>query len=118
MDAPSARKLSRLMGFVKAEWDERFSGFQLDADAYRSELPALRNQLLPGAWSLCSEPDHYRFSSRRCVKDLVGEAREERIGATQRLRWAGATMDSYSAVKVPCTDSGSWRCRTIPLEYW
>lgn len=58
------------MRYVKAEWSAEFSGFRLAADAYLAKLPELREQLPPGAWEFASDPDHYRFSGRRCVKDL------------------------------------------------
>ncbi|MFJ4690936.1 hypothetical protein [Streptomyces sp. NPDC088766] len=43
----------------------------LDPRPYLERLPALRGQLPPGARAFATDPDHYDFSGRRCVKDLL-----------------------------------------------
>lgn len=42
----------------------------LDPEPYLRELPALQVQLPAGARTFATDPDHYDFSSVRCVKDL------------------------------------------------
>ncbi|MFF8986625.1 hypothetical protein ACF08E_25035 [Streptomyces globisporus] len=43
----------------------------LDPARYVSHLPAISGDLPPGALAFATDPDHYDFRSRRCVKDLV-----------------------------------------------
>ena len=51
----------------------------LDPGPYLERLPVLGGRLPPGARGFATDPDHYDFSGRRCVKDLLPrEAR--RIG--------------------------------------
>lgn len=45
-------------------------GFHLDPTAYTAVLPSLESRLPAGAWEFISDPDHFDFSSDRCVKDL------------------------------------------------
>ncbi|MBB4676817.1 hypothetical protein [Crossiella cryophila] len=40
------------------------------ADAYLDVLPTLADQLPPGARAFATDPDHYDFHGKRCVKDL------------------------------------------------
>ncbi|MFF9059031.1 hypothetical protein ACF09K_10065 [Streptomyces sp. NPDC014882] len=42
----------------------------LDPTPYLERLPAPGGQLPPGARAFATDPDHYDFSGRRCVKDL------------------------------------------------
>lgn len=52
----------------------------LDPRPYLEQLPALAERLPPGARAFATDPGHYAFAGRRCVKDLKpGEAR--RTGA-------------------------------------
>ncbi|MFI8205344.1 hypothetical protein [Streptomyces sp. NPDC085937] len=46
------------------------SGF-LDPARYLSSLPSIAGDLPPGARAFATDPDHYDFRSRRCVKDLI-----------------------------------------------
>lgn len=43
----------------------------LDPGPYLERLPVLGGQLPPGARAFAADPDHYDFSGRRCVKDLL-----------------------------------------------
>ncbi|MEU8649573.1 hypothetical protein [Streptomyces sp. NPDC048737] len=43
----------------------------LDPRPYLERLPVLGGQLPPGARAFATDPDHYDFSARRCVKDLL-----------------------------------------------
>jgi hypothetical protein len=48
----------------------------LDPRPYLEQLPALKERLPPGARAFATDPGHYAFSGKRCVKDLKpGEAR-------------------------------------------
>ena len=38
---------------------------------YLAALPELAPKLPPGARAFATDPQHYDFSSRRCVKDLT-----------------------------------------------
>ncbi|MGW6062803.1 hypothetical protein [Streptomyces sp. NPDC055189] len=58
------------MKYVQADWDEEAHGFRVDPRQYLAVLPALRGALPAGAWAYASAPEHYTFSSPRCVKDL------------------------------------------------
>ncbi|MFG2113372.1 hypothetical protein ACGFRB_12170 [Streptomyces sp. NPDC048718] len=58
------------MRYVKVAWDTEYPGFTVDPHPYLDELPCLAPELPPGAWTFATDPDHYRFSSPRCVKDL------------------------------------------------
>jgi hypothetical protein len=42
----------------------------LDPRAYLDLLPTLAGALPPGARAFATDPDHYDFSGKRCVKDL------------------------------------------------
>ncbi|MEY9860045.1 hypothetical protein ABH935_005681 [Catenulispora sp. GAS73] len=43
----------------------------LSAQAYLAALPQLAEELPPGARAFATDPAHYDFYSRRCVKDLA-----------------------------------------------
>lgn len=43
----------------------------LSAQAYIAALPELAEELPPGARAFATDPAHYDFYSRRCVKDLM-----------------------------------------------
>ena len=43
----------------------------LSAEAYLAALPELAEELPPGARAFATDPAHYDFYSRRCVKDLT-----------------------------------------------
>ncbi|MFD5266681.1 hypothetical protein [Streptomyces sp. NPDC058335] len=43
----------------------------LDPGPYLERLPVLGGRLPPGARAFATDPDHYDFSGRRCVKDLL-----------------------------------------------
>ncbi|MEO3810871.1 hypothetical protein ABGB17_17870 [Sphaerisporangium sp. B11E5] len=58
------------MEFIKVERRSQIYGFSLDPRPYLLELPRLRAELPQGAWAFASDPEHYDFSSTRCVKDL------------------------------------------------
>ncbi|MEU1178856.1 hypothetical protein ABZ464_14625 [Streptomyces sp. NPDC005820] len=48
----------------------------IDPRPYLERLPELAEQLPPGARAFATDPAHYTFSGKRCVKDLKpGEAR-------------------------------------------
>ncbi|MEV0675014.1 hypothetical protein AB0I60_00685 [Actinosynnema sp. NPDC050436] len=47
------------------------TGNFLDPSAYLRLLPTLVGALPPGARAFATDPDHYDFSSGRCVKDLA-----------------------------------------------
>ncbi|MFF8191529.1 hypothetical protein ACF05L_11880 [Streptomyces bobili] len=51
----------------------------LDPGPYLERLPVLGGWLPPGARAFATDPDHYDFSGRRCVKDLLPRA-GRRIG--------------------------------------
>ncbi|MCQ4195750.1 hypothetical protein [Streptomyces parvulus] len=42
----------------------------LDPTRYLDHLPSMSGDLPPGARTFATDPDHYDFRSRRCVKDL------------------------------------------------
>lgn len=46
----------------------------LDPTRYLRHLPSISGDLPPGARSFATDPDHYDFGSRRCVKDLTFHA--------------------------------------------
>src|SRR5882757_8281322 len=43
----------------------------IDPGEYLGRLPGLQDRLPPGAWAFASDPGHYNFYSKRCVKDLT-----------------------------------------------
>lgn len=43
----------------------------LDPSAYLLKLGELATELPPGARAFATDPEHYAFTGRRCVKDLV-----------------------------------------------
>ncbi|OQD53313.1 hypothetical protein BM536_027805 [Streptomyces phaeoluteigriseus] len=43
----------------------------LDPGPYLERLPVLGGRLPPGARAFATDPEHYDFSGRRCVKDLL-----------------------------------------------
>lgn len=45
-------------------------GVALDPEAYLQQLPSLADALPEGARRFATDPDHYDFFGRRCVKDL------------------------------------------------
>ncbi|WP_377566390.1 hypothetical protein [Micromonospora sonneratiae] len=46
-------------------------GNNLDPTAYVKRLPTIAQSLPAGARAFATDPDHYDFFSRRCVKDLL-----------------------------------------------
>jgi len=42
----------------------------IDPGPYLERLPVLAERLPPGARAFATDPDHYAFSGKRCVKDL------------------------------------------------
>lgn len=64
----------RLMEYVDVDARTgELSGF-LDPARYLSSLPSIAGDLPPGARAFATDPDHYDFRSRRCVKDLTVQA--------------------------------------------
>ncbi|UKD57795.1 hypothetical protein L3Q65_14060 [Amycolatopsis sp. FU40] len=61
------------------------TGNYLDPRAYLGLLPALSAELPPGARAFAADPDHYNFSGKRCVKDLVLDTLER--GTTDGEDW-------------------------------
>ncbi|MFE7410747.1 hypothetical protein [Streptomyces laurentii] len=59
------------MKYVEVEWDTECRGFRVDPRGYVEELPHLAPELPSGARAFVTDPDHYRFGSPRCVKDLA-----------------------------------------------
>jgi hypothetical protein len=45
-------------------------GNRLDPEPYLARLPDFADELPPGARAFATDPDHYDFSGKRCVKDL------------------------------------------------
>lgn len=60
----------RQMEYVLVGWEPEYSGFDINPDPYTEELPKFLDSLPPGARGFVSDPDHFSFSSLRCVKDL------------------------------------------------
>jgi hypothetical protein len=59
----------------------------IDPTAYLARLPALAEQLPSGARAFATDPGHYDFTGRRCVKDLTPhEVRRADDGIELRLR--------------------------------
>jgi hypothetical protein len=56
------------MEHVVVRWER--GGYWLDATAYEAILPSLATSLPPGASAFALDPQHYDFSSDRCVHDL------------------------------------------------
>jgi len=60
----------------------------IDPRPYLAELPAFADRLPPGAREFATDPGHYAFRGRRCVKDLVpqGAVRSGDDGIEIRFR--------------------------------
>jgi hypothetical protein len=60
-----------MMRYVKVEFtrDGTFS----DPTAYLAQLPTLASSLPAAARAFATDPEHYNYYGRRCVKDLVPE---------------------------------------------
>lgn len=58
--------------------DGDFTGI-IDPRPYLAKLPELAEQLPPGARAFATDPGHYAFSGKRCVKDLKPQ-RVRRLG--------------------------------------
>lgn len=52
--------------------DDTFGGFDgvINPNAYLEKLPTFADELPPGARRFATDPDHYDFYSKHCVKDL------------------------------------------------
>ncbi|MFE2095668.1 MULTISPECIES: hypothetical protein [unclassified Streptomyces] len=67
------------MRYVELTDDEDgYPGF-IDPRPYLDRLPALAAELPPGARAFATDPGHYDFGGKRCVKDL----RPERVRRTR-----------------------------------
>ena len=56
------------MRYVKVEFTRE--GTYSDPRPYLQQLPTLANSLPPGARAFATDPEHYNYYGRRCVKDL------------------------------------------------
>lgn len=56
------------MKYVRAEFTD--SGTHSDPRAYLERLPTLASSLPAGARAFATDPEHYNYWGRRCVKDL------------------------------------------------
>src|SRR5436853_1784915 len=66
-------------------------GNTLDPSAYLDVLPELAEQLPTGARAFASDPQHYDFFARRCVKNLT-PARLT-LGDTDGSPWADLVLE-------------------------
>ncbi len=49
----------------------RWKGYELDVDHYLERLPTISLELPNGARQFATDPEHYDFAGKRCVKDLA-----------------------------------------------
>ncbi|MFJ6085596.1 hypothetical protein ACIQI8_29825 [Streptomyces sp. NPDC092369] len=62
------------MKYVDLDGREGEASGVVDPRPYLARLPALADQLPPGARAFATDPGHYDLASRRCVKDLKPRA--------------------------------------------
>jgi hypothetical protein len=113
------------MKYISIE-ERRFGtipGTYLDPTAYVAHLAELQGELPPGAWKFATDPEHYDFYSRHCIKDLklssIAMARTSQKEfitisfAPSKFKHEQALTVAYSGVASFKIEMTSGRC----LEY-
>lgn len=104
----------------------------LSAQAYLAALPELAAELPPGARAFATDPAHYDFYSRRCVKDLTlgpirHEIEYEAVDVEIRLAPSGLKHDEWLVLRysdvsnlaldvAPPSPEGGTRFESLALD--
>jgi hypothetical protein len=94
-------------------------GFHLDPREYLRALPGILPDLPAGATEFASDPDHYDFSSSRCVKDLTlhrVDLFDDRGSVSIELSLAPNEWKHEGGLLIRYSDVRSFRVNTYGAE--